>query len=268
MAQIFNVNRFLRLFVVSPLNITDGLTIQEKIVVVNYLSAIEQKEEKEHHLSTKSTTDNTVPYVFEEDIILTPKQAQIIYESRNPRQKRKLNTDLQRHWQLPIQYAFDGSHITLQLPIQNVMDTSKLQLPIQNVMDISKLKLPIQNVMDTSKLQLPIQNVMDTSKLQLPIQNVMDTISYLIQNVMDTSKLQLPIQNVMDTSKLQLPIQNVMDTSKLQLPIQNVMDTSKLQLPIQNVMDTSKLQLIQNVLPVYRIQNKWIPVSYSYQYRM
>ncbi|XP_071142553.1 zinc metalloproteinase dpy-31-like [Mytilus edulis] len=100
----------IHLLKVSPLNITDGLTIQEKIVVVNYLSAIEQKEEKEHHLITKSTTDNTVPYVFEEDIILTPKQAQIIYESRNPRQKRKLNTDLHRHWQLPIQYAFDGSH--------------------------------------------------------------------------------------------------------------------------------------------------------------
>lgn len=54
----------------------------------------------------ENITDN-MPYLFEEDIVLRPSQAQEILQSRKRRQKRKLRADPTVLWKLPIWYTFN-----------------------------------------------------------------------------------------------------------------------------------------------------------------
>ncbi|XP_069105547.1 zinc metalloproteinase dpy-31-like [Argopecten irradians] len=99
-------------FQTQPLSIQDGQSLIDKLRVMRALAGIERRMEELHGLKQSEHRNlfSTVNYVYEMDIILTPSQAETIYEHGKIRQKRKMSASITSLWEMPIYYYYGGEH--------------------------------------------------------------------------------------------------------------------------------------------------------------
>ncbi|XP_021364218.1 zinc metalloproteinase dpy-31-like isoform X1 [Mizuhopecten yessoensis] len=99
-------------FETQPLSIKDGQSLTDKMRVMRALAGIERRMEELHGFKKPEQRNfmSTVNYVYEMDIILTPQQAETIYEHGKIRQKRKMSASVTSLWNMPIYYYYGGTH--------------------------------------------------------------------------------------------------------------------------------------------------------------